>query len=267
MRAMSPSTTLLAFVLVFSPVLYVYADLFFPPSCASTCAQGEFISKLPVTTGPVADGGNRAYAWAVVTLIQMKLNFDIISPPAAGRISAIVGSCLYEAAALNRNGERMCIGTSCDEGRWFADYLSDTDCAFKFPNPTAETMTHAMDGAAFWALRSLFDDRVSFSRVIQQYQSFSGENMTDFVPEMQIAASVPPSIIARQVLSTPITRTSAMQLGVAVCQCAIDKVRSDIHDRFSLHLSSISAAVYGGRFHNARRSGRQTESCLLSTEE
>ena len=227
---MFSSSTLLAFVLVFSPVLCVHADLFLPPSCASTCTQGDFIPKLPVTTGPVADGDNRAYAWAIVTLIQLKLNFDIISPPAAGRISAIVGSALYEAAALNRQGKRVNTDASRDVGTLFADYRSDTECAFKFSNPTAETMAHAMDGAAFWAVRSLFGDRPSFDRVNQQYQDFSGKNITDLISDMEFVAGLPAATVARQVLSGPITRESAILLGVAVCQCVIDKVRSDHSD-------------------------------------
>lgn len=97
-----------SFLLAFSLLLLVgfgNGDVYFPPVCADRCTEHLFIKKLPEDTGPVDRSHNRAYAWAVMALIQTKANFEVISPPAAGRICAIVGACLYEAAALNRKGK------------------------------------------------------------------------------------------------------------------------------------------------------------------
>lgn len=78
----------------------VSGTVYSPATCEAVCAPGNYIQPLPVETGPVENGNNRAYAWAIVALIQTQTNLGLLSPPGVSRIAAIVGTCLYEAATL-----------------------------------------------------------------------------------------------------------------------------------------------------------------------
>ena len=93
-------TRLLVVALLFG-ANYVQGTVYSSPSCQQQCtSEADFVHDLPDETGPVEQGDNRAYAWSIVALIQLKSNIKDLSPPAAARVCGLVGTCLYEAAAL-----------------------------------------------------------------------------------------------------------------------------------------------------------------------
>eukprot|EP00210_Caulerpa_lentillifera_P002673 g2553.t1 len=165
----------LSFIVLCTLLLCVSGVLFEPRYCASQCRNSaNFISRLPVDSGPT-NGDNRAYAWAVLALIQVKLNFNIISPPAASRITAIVGTCLYEGAAITERS-----------------YASSVGNRFKYSGSVSpEIKNAAIDGAGYWALQRLFSDTGSFSRVFSQYERFAGTSLTSLISDTGSTANSP----------------------------------------------------------------------------
>jgi len=185
--------------------------IYFPRKCSQLCGEGDFIPKLPLEHGPVATAENGAYAWAIEALIQTRLNFDILSPPSVARVTAIVGTCLYEAAALNEEY-----------------YHSSLDYWFKFPEAgNAEVVRDAFDGAGFWAIRALFGDSETFPRVLKHYTAFSGRDIEDLIPVMEAAAKQSLYEFESTIDSHSIDRVTAVAAGAAICQSVIDKYTAD----------------------------------------
>eukprot|EP00210_Caulerpa_lentillifera_P002701 g2581.t1 len=195
------------FILAFS----VNGVLYEPPSCSAQCTNSaNFIPKLALGEGPAEYGYNRAYAWAIVALIQIQLNFEDISPPGAARIAAIVGTCLYESAALTEKSYGSTLRTTYK----FDGYLSE------------EVKTAALDGAGYWALRRLFSDRASFGRVLSQYQNFAKTSLSPLIPEMESAVHEPTPVLALE-SALEISRRTAARAGAAACERVIEHYTSD----------------------------------------
>lgn len=185
--------------------------VYYPPTCAQLCGEGDFIPKLPLEHGPVADAENGAYAWAVEALIQTKLNFANLSPPAVGRVTAVVGSCLYEAAALSEEY-----------------YGTSLDYSFKFPEAgNADVIRHTLDGAGFWAVYTIFGQSEYFPRVLKHYTAFSGRDIEDLIPAMEAAAKLPLTDVEASIGYYSIDRPTAVAAGAAVCQRVIEKYTAD----------------------------------------
>ena len=97
---MSPAKHLLLFNAVLFCFAFGHCVQFSRDVCESQCATAsDFIHNIPVD-GPVGDGDNRPYAWSIVAQLQTKFNLDAITPPGAGRVCGLTGTCLFEAAAL-----------------------------------------------------------------------------------------------------------------------------------------------------------------------
>ena len=94
----------LSLLAVFILVNYVRGTAYSSGSCASTCAAGDFIEEL--SDEFIDNGENRAYFWSAVAMLQLAANIEDQSPPGAGRVAAIVGTCIYEAAAMNTKSTR-----------------------------------------------------------------------------------------------------------------------------------------------------------------
>eukprot|EP00210_Caulerpa_lentillifera_P002700 g2580.t1 len=201
----------LSCVLLFALALCVSGVLYVPSSCSAQCTNPEnFISRLPRNEGPAAFGYNRAYAWAIVALIQIKESFRVLSPPGAARITAIVGTCLYEAAALTEQSYTSSVGTTNKFGG----------------EVTEEIRSAALDGAGYWALRRLFSDRPSFGRVLSQYQNFAGTSLSPLIPTIEAAVNLPPLTLALETESE-VDTTSALRAGAAACERVLEYYTAD----------------------------------------
>eukprot|EP00210_Caulerpa_lentillifera_P002674 g2554.t1 len=189
----------------------VHGVLYEPPFCSAQCRDPtNFISDLPTDYGPYANGDNRAYAWAILALIQTKLNYDKISPPGAARIAAIVGTCLYEGAALTEQ-----------------NYASSVGATFSFRGYVpSEIKDAALDGAGYWALRNLFSDTESFSRVLSQYESFAGMSLRPLIPEIESAVKASQFTLALETYAE-VNRRTAARAGAAACELVLKRYTSD----------------------------------------
>ena len=105
----------LVVALLFVGTSHVHGAVYSAPFCQQHCiSERDFVQDLPVETGPVGHGDNRAYDWSIVALIQLKSNIHNLSPASAARVCGLVGTCLYEAAALYNAGklDARCIRVS-----------------------------------------------------------------------------------------------------------------------------------------------------------
>ena len=73
--------------------------------CKTQCTTAsDFIENIPAE-GPVDDADNRPFAWSIVAQLQIMFNLGAITPPGAGRVCGLAGTCLFEAAALTTKRE------------------------------------------------------------------------------------------------------------------------------------------------------------------
>ena len=97
---MSPTKHLLLFAAVIFCFGFSHCVQFSRDICESQCAAAsDFIENLPAE-GPVDEADNRPYAWSIVAQFQIMFNLGAITPPGAGRVCGLTGTCLFEAAAL-----------------------------------------------------------------------------------------------------------------------------------------------------------------------
>lgn len=194
--------------LLFSGAL---ATKFHPPSCQQTCSKASFIKRLDLEDGPVEGDSNRAYAWAKMTLIQAKLNFASLSPPQAGRVCAIVGTCLYEAAAFVTEGYGSSVGHS-----------------YEFPKVGSDMLKDVIDGAGYWSLKMLFGEFASYKKVFSQYRGFAGKDLEDLAFAAEYGAGYLDEYTHYPFAddNAP-TRKDAIAAGAFVCQKVIEHYTSD----------------------------------------
>eukprot|EP00210_Caulerpa_lentillifera_P002677 g2557.t1 len=200
----------------------VHGVLYEPPFCSAQCRDPtNFISDIPTDYGPYANRDNRAYAWAILALNQIKQNVDKISPPGAARIAAIVGTCLYEGAALTEQ-----------------NYVSSVGVSKKIIGQVSpEIKTAALDGAGYWALRRLFSDIESFRRTFSQYQYFARTSLRSFIRDTRPTASSSRFSTrsspftrfrtSRRTTSRLTSNQAAFRQGVAACERVISRYTSD----------------------------------------
>eukprot|EP00210_Caulerpa_lentillifera_P002672 g2552.t1 len=198
-------------VVICTLALSVSGVLYEPPSCSAQCSDpANFISASPIEDGTAANGNNRAYLWAIIALNQIKQNVHRLSPPGAARITAIVGTCLYEGATLTENSYRSTFGTT-----------------FNFRGfDSSEIKNAALDGAGYWALRTLFFDTESFGQVFAQYRNVTGTPLSPHIRDAEFAAKS--SLFTRLRPSRRvISRRTAFSEGVAACERVISRYTSD----------------------------------------
>ena len=83
-------------------------------------------------------------------------------------------------------------------------------------------MTNTMDGAGFWAVKSLFEDFDSFSTVFEQYEAFSGMTIDDIIPLIDVAVQLPPKEL-KKFLFTLDKRRAGIVAGAVACQRVVDQ--------------------------------------------
>ena len=99
---MSCAKSVLIALAVFAVLCAAKEVVYSPPFCATTCGPDDFIGEL--SDFNAGSNGNRAAFWATVALRQVADNVAQLSPPGVARISGLVATCLYEAAAMNTAG-------------------------------------------------------------------------------------------------------------------------------------------------------------------
>eukprot|EP00803_Ostreobium_quekettii_P008590 evm.model.scf_1054.2 EVM.evm.TU.scf_1054.2 scf_1054:45168-50008(+) len=114
------------------------------PKCSRLCRDPrEFETPLP----PSPRGElNRAHDWGVVLLNQIHANFDDLTPPGVARIIALVSSCVHDVVAYDTDGMTPV-------------YTKTTELTPGF------NVDRAIDGAAFTAIKSMFEGDASFQNV------------------------------------------------------------------------------------------------------
>lgn len=212
------------FCAVFLLLIYhAQSDTYFPKSCSKQCGPKDYIKKLPVVDGPFDSKDNRAYAWAIIAMIQTKLHFKMIAPPVAGRICAILGTCLYEAIAMSKKGEAIVLLIVFT---FLKGYRSDVGFKYKFSKLDDELIVAAaLEGAGFWAVKSLFEDLAQYSVVFDHYKKLSLNELVDLDRHLTQAIKMPPAKFQKLVSAEFITGIAASQGGAAACQAVIDKVK------------------------------------------
>ena len=97
---MSPAKRLLLFAAVLLCSGIGHGVQFSRDVCETQCTTAsDFIENIPAE-GPVDEGDNRPFAWSIVAQLQIMFNLGAITPPGAGRVCGLAGTCLFEAAAL-----------------------------------------------------------------------------------------------------------------------------------------------------------------------
>lgn len=81
-------------------VCRVYSTIYYPSFCEQQCTESEFIPRLNAQNANRGTTHNRAYLWAALGLLQIQKNFANVSPPSAGRICGLIGTCLYAATEI-----------------------------------------------------------------------------------------------------------------------------------------------------------------------
>lgn len=199
------------FAVVFLIAGCAQGTVFYPPQCASICANGDFIDHLPLETGPTKNVDNRAYIWSIMTLIQTQVNLKILSPPGVARIAGIMGSCLYEAVSLlDRYSPEVKTYGVLNYGLNRDVFLRDV-----------------LDGAGFWALRRMFGDRDSFADVYWQYENFAGRKIDNAIELMEEYAELPKIWVEHNMRSRGFSRVAVAAAGAAACERVIQRYTSD----------------------------------------
>lgn len=186
--------------------------VYYPPECAAVCTENDYIESLPVENGPTKNLDNRAYVWAIMSMIQTQINLAGLSPPGVARIAGITGACLYEAANLLDQYEYTNIGHG------FIQHHAIDRNAF---------LRDVLDGAGFWALRRMFGQGEKFTDVYWQYQNFAGERIDDCIEIMEEYVNYSDAAIEDRVRAHGFNRIAVVAAGAAVCERVIETYTAD----------------------------------------
>lgn len=125
------------------------------PKCQRICSfESDFETPLP--PHPRDDDTSRVHKWGIVLLNQIRDNIGDLTPPGVARTLAVFSSCLHDVIALGSENMRPAFVPHAEFD--YGDSLAD-----------------AVDGAGFQVLQEMFEEKPSFSKVVD----FVGEDHAD----------------------------------------------------------------------------------------
>jgi len=202
--------------------------------CSRLCRDPrEFETSLP----PSPRGElNRAHDWGIVLLNQIHDNFDNLTPPGVARIIALLSSCVHDVVAYDTDGMTPV-------------YAKATELIPGF------NVDRAIDGAAFTAIKSMFEGDASFQNV-QAYLNLVSP--PSFGPSSFGVVSVVgqgPSIPGLSVVSRPFGPApsgfgvpdgsdASFNLGTQICEEVINAFTTDGFDSSGYPLPGNGISSY-----------------------